>query len=157
MMARGAVTIHPQEVLEPGLYLLDDDGRLQPLRYRGFVRAVAAVTVRAKVAAPPASPTPLSAPSAAPEPTRHDEVMDEFKAALERVQDRKGGTAKQRPKIDYARLSDAMQTRRVHAAKPVPKPRPTVAAQTRESCPDCGIPGFRGCDHFLPFEPRSPL
>jgi len=47
-----AVTLHPQHELTPGRYLLDREGRLHPDRYRGFIRAVAAVTVKCK---PPAN------------------------------------------------------------------------------------------------------
>lgn len=25
-------------------------------------------------------------------------------------------------------------------------------ALSREECPRCGVPGFRGCEHQLPFE-----
>jgi hypothetical protein len=42
------ITLHPQHELKPGRYLLDREGRLHPDRYSGFIRAVAAVTVRCK-------------------------------------------------------------------------------------------------------------
>lgn len=43
----GIVTLHPQYELPAGRYLLDGEGRLHPERYRGFIKAVAVVRVRA--------------------------------------------------------------------------------------------------------------
>ena len=43
--------------------------------------------------------------------------------------------------------------------------RPTAAsapparmarATSREECPRCGVPGFKGCAHQLPYEPPGP-
>ena len=43
--AAAAVSDRPSASLEVGRYLLDADGRLHPLRYQGFIRAVATVNV----------------------------------------------------------------------------------------------------------------
>ncbi len=51
--------------------------------------------------------------------------------------------------VDWSRVADA------HRAKPPAskaRPAPTVPAPSRDACPRCGIPGWRGCDHFLPCE-----
>lgn len=55
---------------------------------------------------------------------------------------------KPRP-IDWARVAAA---HRNHAARPAPKRKPIGPAPSREECPRCGVPGWRGCDHFLPCE-----
>lgn len=53
-------------------------------------------------------------------------------------------------KIDWARVAAA------HAARPGPQAQPVAppleAAPSREECPRCGIPGWKGCAHFLPCE-----
>lgn len=53
-------------------------------------------------------------------------------------------------KIDWARVAAA------HAARPGPQAQPVTppleAAPSREECPRCGIPGWKGCAHFLPCE-----
>ena len=46
--ATARVDIMPKRPVEPGRYLLDTEGRLQPMRYAKFVRAVAIVTVKAR-------------------------------------------------------------------------------------------------------------
>jgi len=47
---RSTITLHPQHELKPGRYLLDREGRLHPDRYSGFIKAVAAVTIKCKPA-----------------------------------------------------------------------------------------------------------
>lgn len=80
--ATARVDIMPKRPVEPGRYLLDTEGRLQPMRYAKFVRAVAIVTVKAheekspekpiqRVDAVPAPPEPkiaVIAPERRPEP-----------------------------------------------------------------------------------------
>lgn len=34
-----------------------------------------------------------------------------------------------------------------------PRPVPTRRAPSRDPCPYCEVPGFKGCAHFLPCEP----
>lgn len=56
----------------------------------------------------------------------------------------------EKPKpIDWARVAAA---HRNHAARPAPKRKPIGPAPSREECPRCGVPGWKGCDHFLPCE-----
>lgn len=44
--------------------------------------------------------------------------------------------------------------------KPRPAPRalpaPTTPAPGRDPCEHCGVPGFKGCAHYLPCEPVDP-
>ena len=58
-------------------------------------------------------------------------------------------------KIDWARVAAA------HAARPGPQAQPVAppleAAPSREECPRCGIPGWKGCAHFLPCDTLPPL
>lgn len=136
-------SLHPRENIAPGRYLLDDDGRLQPLRYRSFVRACAIVTVRPK----PAPPTKAEIQFVPP--VEGDPLMEEFGVALAKVRARR--TSEQQ--AEGPRLAAAFQARAA-AAKPKPAQRPKRQAQSNEECVHCGIPGFRGCDHFLPYEPE---
>lgn len=58
-------------------------------------------------------------------------------------------------KIDWARVAAA------HAARPGPQAQPVAppleAAPSREECSRCGIPGWKGCAHFLPCDTLPPL
>lgn len=57
-------------------------------------------------------------------------------------------------------LSKAERDRYVAAMRERPRPQarrnnqPTVQAPSSGPCPFCGVPGFKGCDHFLPLGPR---
>jgi hypothetical protein len=135
----GIVTLHPQRDLEPGRYALDPDGRLHPLRFRRIVRAVAIVTVKAKAGRP------------VPEPPRAaDRAVTAFRSSLAKVQDNRATSVhKPAPKIDGEKLAAAIRAR--PAPPPPPKPRPKRQALSNDGCTYCGIPGSRGCDHFLPY------
>lgn len=50
------------------------------------------------------------------------------------------------------RLAAAYRDRR---RAPAGRPEPTVEAPSSDPCSRCGIPGWRGCDHYLPLPPRS--
>ncbi|HQS70012.1 MAG: hypothetical protein B7Y36_08325 [Novosphingobium sp. 28-62-57] len=52
--------------------------------------------------------------------------------------------------VDWGRVANAARMREV--SPPKPKPAPTVVALSREACVRCGVPGWRGCDHQLPYE-----
>ena len=62
-----------------------------------------------------------------------------------------------RPKpIDQAKLVAAYRTKAARSQRP--KPQPTEPSPTLEACVHCGIPGGKGCDHWLPFEAQpSPV
>lgn len=139
---KGFISDKPTRPLAPGRYLLDDDGRLQPLRYRAFVRAVAIVTVRAKALS---APPPSSEPEVEP-----DDLMGQFSSALARVSARRSGAVPAKAKIDGSRIAAAL-SRRPAPQPPIPKPQPNRQALSGEECAFCGIPGSKGCDHFLPF------
>ncbi len=57
-------------------------------------------------------------------------------------------------RISPARLAAAYRERERRSAA-VSRPAPTVLATSRRPCPFCHVPGFRGCAHFLPFEPPA--
>ncbi|WP_310532529.1 hypothetical protein [Novosphingobium sp.] len=67
---------------------------------------------------------------------------------------REFGLVKASPKPDYSRFVEAAK------AKPLPAPvapvRPTQVALSPEECKRCGIPGWKGCDHQLPYEAWTP-
>lgn len=92
---------------------------------------------------------------------KEDAVFDQFTAALARVKARREGkaevVAKPAPaKTDWAKIAA------LHAAKATPKresaapARPLEPAPSREECPRCGVPGWKGCAHFLPCELGAP-
>ena len=144
------VTIHPQEALAPGRYLLDPDGRLHPERFRRFISAVAAVTVRCRVQ--PSVPVPKSTSKRAR--VTDDTGTDRFRQAMKRLDARKADRARvltrDKPaRVDGAQIAAAFARKKL-APPPPPEP-PTERALTREECKFCGVPGFKGCDHFLPF------
>ncbi|WP_343609300.1 hypothetical protein [Novosphingobium sp.] len=56
--------------------------------------------------------------------------------------------------IDTQRLIAAFRNKRPAAARPAPGPLPIAASN--EPCWCCGIPGFKGCDHQLPYEAPKP-
>lgn len=65
-----------------------------------------------------------------------------------------GIALKRAPKIDWKRVAAARRAKA--AAKPAPAPRPLFPAPSRDACPRCGIPGSKGCAHFLPCEDAPP-
>ncbi|MEQ1499172.1 MAG: hypothetical protein ABL914_10960 [Novosphingobium sp.] len=88
------------------------------------------------------------------------DAIDEFQAALAKVRARRESGSEvilrqaqdERPKMDGAKLAEALRQR----SQSVPA-RPKQAASlepapSREECPRCGIPGWKGCAHFLPCE-----
>ena len=52
--------------------------------------------------------------------------------------------------VDWARVANAVRLRA--PVLPKAKPTPTIVALSREACVRCGVPGWRGCDHQLPYE-----
>lgn len=86
----------------------------------------------------------------------NDAIADGGKRILA-IAEQAGIAIRRAPKIDWARLAAA------HAAagkaisaridEQVAKSIPLQPAPSREECPRCGIPGFKGCAHFLPCEP----
>lgn len=87
-----------------------------------------------------------------------EDAAEEFAAALDRVRSRRAGEAseirKPAPHIDYARVAAAARARSI-AARPVPK-APTRPALSADPCEKCGVPGFRGCAHQLPYADYTP-
>jgi hypothetical protein len=63
------------------------------------------------------------------------------------------GEVKRRPVPNWQRMAEAL--RRKDAPAPAAAPVRTKAlpvAYDKGPCPRCGIPGFRGCDHQLPYD-----
>ncbi len=59
--------------------------------------------------------------------------------------------AAQAAKIDPVRLAAAYAREAAAKSTSVPaKQAPLVPAPSREECRHCGIPGWKGCDHYLP-------
>jgi len=199
----GFVSIHPQQPLEPGHYLLDREGRLHPLRYRGFIKPACYVTVklrqnvatraeqiRAECAEEArqheervrevgrlttAHPLPIAncgpdramrslarrkkptvvavPPEELPASTDDDAAFEDFVARVARKQAERARRAEhvsEPPKVDGVRLAAAIRARGAPNS-PAPKKAPTRRALGPGECTHCGIPGFRGCDHFLPY------
>ncbi len=82
-----------------------------------------------------------------------DDAVAAFAAALDKVRARKAGVVLAAPakaaEIDWKRVADA-HAGKAASPKKNTRPAPTIEAPSREECPRCGIPGWRGCDHFLP-------
>lgn len=55
-----------------------------------------------------------------------------------------------KPQIDWSRVVAAHRAK--SAKGPKAPPAPTEHAPNREECPRCGIPGWKGCAHYLPCE-----
>lgn len=117
----------------------------------------------------PADPLPAAAAAPAPavvkggatagnQSAADEDVLEEFAGALGRVKARRSGEVREirkaAPSIDFARLAAAARARS-SAAKPAPKV-PTRHALSADPCRKCGIPGFRGCEHQLPYEEYTP-
>jgi len=100
---------------------------------------------------------PAIAPAGAGEDPQEDPEADEFEAVMARLRARREASIARvhaaEPKIDFARLAEAARGRQL--GSPAKKP-PTTRALSADPCPRCGIPGFRGCDHQLPFEGYTP-
>ena len=80
-----------------------------------------------------------------------DEFIRQLQAKVAAKQAQRGKRpAPAEPKIDGKRVAAAY---RAKSSKPAPQRRhPTRRALGPGECTYCGIPGFRGCEHFLPFE-----
>jgi len=122
-------------------------------------------------AAPPAEPLPVSVPvngfglmrardsAAAIDLPADDDEPDEdlnaeFNAALSRVRaNRRAAGPKPRP--NYAKTAEAFKRKSVVRAEQAAKV-PTLRADGREECRFCGIPGWKGCEHWLPCEAAGP-
>jgi len=116
-------------------------------------------------------PEALVTPSAAPKAPRQIETLRNLGRRRDKAEQPKPQTDVQRaeviravakklearkaaPSIDWARVAAA---HRNHQPKNTSRPKPTRPAPSRDECPHCGIPGWRGCDHFLPCEEAPPL
>lgn len=92
-----------------------------------------------------------------------EQANEEFQAALARAKARReSGVEVIMPKgavssTSGARLAEALRRRRSPAAKSKAVPAQLTPAPSREECPRCGIPGWKGCDHFLPCEDQPPV
>lgn len=79
-----------------------------------------------------------------------EDAVEEFAAALDRVRARRCSVSASHPRTNFALIAAKL------AARPVgvqaAKLKPTEHAPNRESCTRCGIPGSKGCDHWLPCE-----
>ena len=67
------------------------------------------------------------------------------------------GEVKRKPRPDWQRMAEALK--RKDAALPADAPaaapvrtKALPVAYDKGPCPRCGIPGFRGCDHQLPYD-----
>lgn len=88
-----------------------------------------------------------------------DRAVSEFEAALAKVRARKAGAVEviapkpAAPQDEGKRLAAAFAAKAVQKSTSVPAATgPTKHAPGREECPRCGIPGLKGCAHFLPCE-----
>lgn len=84
-------------------------------------------------------------------------AIDEFQAALAKVRARKAEAVevlapeRTAPQDYGARIARAFAAKAAAKSTSVPVPaKPLEPAPGREECPRCGVPGWKGCDHFLP-------
>lgn len=92
----------------------------------------------------------VTAGETAPDPDDDDgAIVDEFRSRLAAVQSRRA--ASQPAPVNWGRVADARSAGRPSARPASPK-APTNPAPSREECQRCGIPGFRGCAHWLPYD-----
>lgn len=101
-------------------------------------------------------PRPVPGLKAIVEADDDEEALIDLKTRVEAKQARRTKLApmKTEPPIDGGRVAAAY---RAKASTPPRQPKvPTEHALTREACGRCGIPGSRGCEHFLPFEGDKP-
>ena len=96
--------------------------------------------------------------------TEDDAAVSEFEAALAKVRARKAGAVEviapkpAAPQDEGKRLAAAFAAKAVQKSKSVPAATgPSKPAPGREECPRCGIPGWKGCAHFLPCEDQPVL
>lgn len=73
-------------------------------------------------------------------------------AALRQESDTHAVRLAPKVKTDWARVAAAHRAKSAATTKSAVKP--LVPAPSREECPRCGIPGWKGCTHFLPYEGR---
>jgi|GEM_PF-6882271 len=73
---------------------------------------------------------------------------DRIRAMATKLAARRAATAQ----LDPARFAAAFARQSAEKSRSVPaKAKPLEPARSREECPRCGIPGWKGCTHFLPF------
>lgn len=77
-------------------------------------------------------------------------IVDEFRSKLAAVRSRRRG-AGQPAELDWGRVAAARSASQP-SARPAAAKGPTMPAPSREECQRCGIPGFRGCAHWLPYD-----
>lgn len=87
-----------------------------------------------------------------------DKAAAEFAEALERVRARRESGVEiivrkpAAPIHSGAKLAEAIRHRdAMKVARPAEAKRPLEPAPSRDECLRCGIPGWKGCDHQLPF------
>lgn len=91
---------------------------------------------------------PATAPREPDEPRKADAIKT-LKAAHARVRARQAVSKIEMPKIDGKAVAAAYSRKKL--VPPAPKQPPTQRALSAEECRFCGIPGRKGCDHFLPY------
>ncbi len=135
----------------------DEPARVAPVQGEG-----AAPVCRGKGENPdpadwPDAPQPHEAPEVWPEhadpdldrpgPLPFDEGLF---GAGDSHSDRRSIELKKPPRIDWAKVAAAHKAKGAKSRSAPAAPLPP--APTRESCPRCGVPGWKGCDHFAPCE-----
>lgn len=60
------------------------------------------------------------------------------------------GEIKRPPKVDWGRVAEAAK-RQTHVP-PAARAKVLQPALSKDPCRRCGVPGFRGCDHQLPYD-----
>jgi Mor family transcriptional regulator len=95
----------------------------------------------------------------APAPVLSDAAFERAEPAPKPAPDVRGMAARlaakraAERKLDPARVADAFARRAATKAAQAPvKPAPLLPAPSREECLRCGVPGWKGCDHWLPCE-----
>lgn len=99
-------------------------------------------------ARPPEGAAKLKAPAARAVPERKAEPRVKH-GATDDV-DAGYGEIKRKPAVDWGRVAEA--AKRQHVAAPAVRARPQRMAVDKGPCPRCGVPGFRGCAHQLPYD-----
>ena len=61
-----------------------------------------------------------------------------------------------RKPVDMGRFRQALADKAAQAEAERKTPPPTERASSREECTRCGVPGFKGCAHQLPYEAPPP-
>ena len=91
-------------------------------------------------------------------------AIEDFQAALAKARARREAGVeiiapkRAAPVASGAKLAEALRQRSRAAPARLVQVTPLEPALSREECPRCGIPGWKGCDHFLPCEdqPKAP-